>query len=130
MKTQTLGKTFLRFINDKTLWGDGRSDSLPHIVNEVIKVNNRRWDDSLFDVDPDKQVSIISGDIIINNKREFSLIEFFECWRVSKPLPKRKSLGKTITKECQVCRKPFPARLADINRGWAKTCSKTCAKRI
>ena len=30
-------------------------------------------------------------------------------------------------RQCEVCRAPFQARLADIKRGWAKTCSKSCA---
>ncbi|WP_428383667.1 hypothetical protein [Nevskia ramosa] len=27
---------------------------------------------------------------------------------------------------CRACRKPFAARVADINRGWGKFCSKSC----
>lgn len=30
-------------------------------------------------------------------------------------------------RQCAVCNAPFQARLADIKRGWAKTCSKSCA---
>ena len=30
-------------------------------------------------------------------------------------------------RQCAVCHAPFQARIADIKRGWAKTCSKSCA---
>lgn len=32
-----------------------------------------------------------------------------------------------IEQTCKVCPKKFMAREADINRGWAKCCSKSCA---
>lgn len=31
---------------------------------------------------------------------------------------------------CHCCGKPFSARQADRARGWAKTCSKSCAARL
>jgi hypothetical protein len=31
-----------------------------------------------------------------------------------------------VTRKCKYCREPFLARQADINRGWAKFCSKSC----
>ena len=34
--------------------------------------------------------------------------------------------GKTVERTCR-CKSKFMARQADINRGWAKSCSKSCA---
>lgn len=31
-----------------------------------------------------------------------------------------------VTRCCQWCKKDFAARSADVNRGWAKFCSKSC----
>ena len=31
-----------------------------------------------------------------------------------------------ITRTCQCCKKRFEARQADVDRGWAKYCSKSC----
>jgi hypothetical protein len=31
-----------------------------------------------------------------------------------------------IERKCQRCQKPFMARTADVKRGWAKFCSKSC----
>ena len=35
--------------------------------------------------------------------------------------------GKQVTVTCDYCTKLFLARVADRNRGWARTCSKSCA---
>ena len=32
-----------------------------------------------------------------------------------------------VTKPCAYCGTPFDARVADVNRGWGKFCSKSCA---
>lgn len=32
----------------------------------------------------------------------------------------------TVHRSCEWCKKPFTARVADVNRGWAKYCSKRC----
>jgi len=37
--------------------------------------------------------------------------------------------GKTVERTCK-CNSKFMARQADINRGWAKSCSKSCAARF
>lgn len=34
--------------------------------------------------------------------------------------------GATCEQTCKTCRKPFIARVADVKRGWAKFCSKSC----
>jgi len=40
------------------------------------------------------------------------------------------SRGKKIKKKCKNCDKIFYPRVADVNRGWGKFCSKSCkAKR-
>ena len=31
-----------------------------------------------------------------------------------------------VTRKCKYCHDPFPARTADVRRGWAKFCSKSC----
>lgn len=31
-----------------------------------------------------------------------------------------------VTRTCECCRKEFSARQADVNRGWARFCSKSC----
>ena len=33
----------------------------------------------------------------------------------------------TIERKCQRCGKVFQAKTADVKRGWAKCCSKSCA---
>lgn len=39
---------------------------------------------------------------------------------------KAKPRGATKTVNCKCCGKPFAARVADLNRGWTKFCSKSC----
>jgi len=39
-----------------------------------------------------------------------------------KPAPAK---GK-VERKCKWCKKPFQARAADVKRGWAKFCSKSC----
>lgn len=34
--------------------------------------------------------------------------------------------GVKVTRICKNCQTPFIARLADVKRGWAKFCSKSC----
>lgn len=34
--------------------------------------------------------------------------------------------GKKIERKCACCGTPFVARAADVKRGWAKFCSKSC----
>lgn len=34
--------------------------------------------------------------------------------------------GTKVTRTCKYCKAPFVARLADVKRGWAKFCSKSC----
>ncbi len=34
--------------------------------------------------------------------------------------------GATVEVNCQCCKTPFTARVADRKRGWAKFCSKSC----
>lgn len=36
------------------------------------------------------------------------------------------SRGTKVTQKCKWCRDPFTARVADVKRGWAKFCSKSC----
>ena len=31
-----------------------------------------------------------------------------------------------IERKCKTCKQPFMARTADVKRGWAKFCSKSC----
>jgi hypothetical protein len=31
-----------------------------------------------------------------------------------------------VERNCERCKKPFTARSADVKRGWAKFCSKSC----
>jgi len=31
-----------------------------------------------------------------------------------------------VTRKCKYCHDLFPARVADVKRGWAKFCSKSC----
>ena len=33
----------------------------------------------------------------------------------------------TVECKCRVCKQPFMARVVDRERGWARTCSKSCA---
>jgi hypothetical protein len=35
-------------------------------------------------------------------------------------------MASMITVNCQRCKQPFEARVADRKRGWAKFCSKSC----
>ena len=35
--------------------------------------------------------------------------------------------GATKEYQCRWCGEPFTARVADRNRGWARSCSKACA---
>jgi len=35
-------------------------------------------------------------------------------------------MAKIITRKCQRCKCEFEAREADVKRGWAKFCSKSC----
>lgn len=37
-----------------------------------------------------------------------------------------KKRGQTVCVNCQRCGEVFVARVADINRGWGKYCSKRC----
>lgn len=37
--------------------------------------------------------------------------------------------GRKVNKTCPVCKSTFKARIADLKRGWARTCSKSCAGR-
>ena len=32
----------------------------------------------------------------------------------------------TVDRSCEWCKKPFTARNADVKRGWARFCSKSC----
>lgn len=32
----------------------------------------------------------------------------------------------TVIRKCQCCGNEFPARSADVKRGWARFCSKSC----
>ena len=34
--------------------------------------------------------------------------------------------GRTIEKKCLVCKDEFFPRVADVERGWGKYCSKSC----
>lgn len=34
--------------------------------------------------------------------------------------------GKTVNRMCKSCKCTFVARVADVKRGWAKFCSKSC----
>ena len=34
--------------------------------------------------------------------------------------------GAKVTQTCKWCKDPFTARVADVKRGWAKFCSKSC----
>lgn len=34
--------------------------------------------------------------------------------------------GSKTIRVCKCCKKEFEARIADVNRGWAKFCSKSC----
>ena len=36
------------------------------------------------------------------------------------------NIGKTVEKRCEYCGKKFYPRIADVNRGWGKFCSKSC----
>jgi len=36
-------------------------------------------------------------------------------------------MAATVEKKCKVCGVKFTARVADVKRGWAKCCSKSCA---
>lgn len=36
------------------------------------------------------------------------------------------SLGLQKEVKCKCCQRPFMARVADLNRGWGKFCSKSC----
>lgn len=38
--------------------------------------------------------------------------------------------AKTVVVNCQRCKQPFTARVADRKRGWGKFCSKSCKARI
>ena len=33
----------------------------------------------------------------------------------------------TVERKCERCGKAFQAKVADVKRGWAKCCSKSCA---
>lgn len=35
-------------------------------------------------------------------------------------------MAATVQRKCQNCKTEFPARVADVKRGWAKFCSKSC----
>lgn len=35
-------------------------------------------------------------------------------------------MAKMIERTCECCKTKFLARQADVNRGWAKFCSKSC----
>lgn len=34
--------------------------------------------------------------------------------------------GEMTKRECRECKAEFSARVADVNRGWAQFCSKSC----
>jgi len=36
-------------------------------------------------------------------------------------------MSKMVKKFCRTCGKEMEVRQADVNRGWGKTCSKSCA---
>jgi hypothetical protein len=40
--------------------------------------------------------------------------------------PQRKPQPKMVDRTCKWCKGPFLARAADVKRGWAKFCSKSC----
>lgn len=42
------------------------------------------------------------------------------------PEPKAAPASGKVERNCQWCGKPFKARAADVKRGWAKFCSKSC----
>lgn len=35
-------------------------------------------------------------------------------------------MATMVSRKCKCCGDPFQARVADVKRGWAKFCSKTC----
>ncbi|MDN7179086.1 hypothetical protein M0D69_13895 [Caballeronia sp. SEWSISQ10-4 2] len=35
-------------------------------------------------------------------------------------------MASTVERKCQWCKEPFTARTADVKRGWARFCSKSC----
>lgn len=41
-----------------------------------------------------------------------------------------KPRGKKIERKCACCGEAFIARVADVNRGWARFCSKSCKATI
>lgn len=41
-----------------------------------------------------------------------------------------KSKGKTINRQCDVCDLEYAASIRRLERGWDRTCSKSCANRI
>lgn len=40
------------------------------------------------------------------------------------------SRGAKVERKCKCCGRPFMAREADVKRGWARCCSKSCAATI
>jgi len=42
------------------------------------------------------------------------------------PTAKRAPQPRMVDRKCNWCKKPFQARAADVKRGWAKFCSKSC----
>ncbi|WP_288379804.1 hypothetical protein [uncultured Massilia sp.] len=40
--------------------------------------------------------------------------------------PSRIPQPRMVDRKCNWCKKPFKARAADVKRGWAKFCSKSC----
>jgi hypothetical protein len=58
------------------------------------------------------------------------IVNGVECVRAAAPAaegaPKRKPQPRMVERTCKWCKKPFQARAADVKRGWAKFCSKSC----
>ncbi|WGH49787.1 hypothetical protein [Alishewanella phage vB_AspM_Slickus01] len=44
--------------------------------------------------------------------------------------PKSSVRGALKQVNCKCCNKPFSARVADLNRGWGRFCSKSCKAKI
>jgi hypothetical protein len=67
-----------------------------------------------------EQIGDISKKDYLKLKRELEKIE------EKRKKPKQQVRGQKKIVKCKICKKEFEARIADLNRGWAKYCSKSC----
>jgi hypothetical protein len=105
-------------------WEDGAEAEADDFMAEVER---ERWHkqkqfDKKVALEVKRQLALLLPKVVTPKGQTVSFVK-----QETKPTHR---IGATKTVCCNWCNKPFQARVADINRGWGKFCSKVCkAKR-